>query len=350
MDWACTSSTSGSGTRVGCSGSSPTAGMRQRALSAAPPGVSRVSPATTIEEVLEQRLSAAAASADPQQSFASAGRGVRPSSAALAAWAAASGASMASSSNCCTAGPPTTSNKQQLRSEAWQEEAWDAYGRPAGPSPASKASGSSFLQRVANFTAGQHSAQAAMQATLAEPSLCCSSSSSSSSSSGGNTSSNINSSSRGSDSTAGLEATHIPPAMLSALHTVRMSPRLLSGLPGKAVGESQHQRQRQRCPAEAAQPSQIGAPVTQACGGDASAQQRALSQAAIQAPCWQSAGCGTLLPRQAVPRQAAARPLRVTGSRGGRSLKAGAAEAAGSAKQLYRQSIEQQAVHCLPDC
>ena len=135
--------------------------------------------------------------------------------------------------------------------------------------------------------------------------------------------------------------------MLSALHTVRMSPRLLSGLPGKAVGEWQHQRQRQRGPAEAAQPSQTRAPVTLACGGDASVQQRGLSQAAIQAPCLQSAGGGALSPRQAVLRQAAARPLRVTGSRGDRSPTAGAVEAAGSAKQLYRQSIEQQAVQSI---
>jgi hypothetical protein len=130
---------------------------------------------------------------------------------------------------------------------------------------------------------------------------------------------------------------------------VRMSPRLLSGLPGKAVGESQRQRQRQRGPAETAQPSRIGAPLRQVCGGDASAQQRALSQAAIQAPCLQSAGNGALSPRKAAPpeRHAAVRPLRLTGRHGGGSPKGGAAEAAGSAKQLYRQSIEQQAVQSI---
>lgn len=174
----------------------------------------------------------------------------------------------------------------QLTPQPWQQQAWDSCGRlqRGGGAPAptqqpstaqlpigSSSSSSRFLDRVATFTQQQHQhqQQLSVEEALTDLGLQGSSSSSSEQVAGEGSSSHGSLGGSGSDqdfaarsadgsvllpargsgkSRAGHEApaapgssssasaldstysTYIPPTLLSALHTVRMSPRLLSGL------------------------------------------------------------------------------------------------------------------------
>ncbi len=254
----CTDSarTSLAGTAQPASGSSNSSSKGQpvrRPLSAGPRS-SRMEP-VTIEAVIERRQAAAAAAGSVGSPPASPHRQASLSaSAALAAWQAASRQQSAASEASAAAGQQ--GRAAPLAAQPWQQAAWDAFGRPPGACPSSS---TRFLDRVATFVGAQREAQLAAAAQLAQQetgtvdSLCGGGSgqlgdsacgSLRSSGSGGAVSGSASVAQELSSAAAALESTYIPPAMLSALHTVRLTPRLLSGLcpPAPPTGAVQQRK------------------------------------------------------------------------------------------------------------
>lgn len=233
---------------------SSTSGSKRRPLSAGPL-TSRPTP-VTVEAVIEQRqaaaadaAAAAAASLPAAEQQHVAWEPSRPSSgsAALAAWGTLS-RQHSTAAEAATAAALGRGQAQAQPPAPWQHAAWDMYGCPPGARPPSSCG--HFLQRVATFTAAQQGAQAGAAAAadqardeLAELSLCRSSGSLVDSPGG------YSSGGRGvlgQQLPEGLASTYIPPAMLSALHTVRMSPRLMSGLRSPAAGTAVQQQEQQQ--------------------------------------------------------------------------------------------------------
>lgn len=222
----------------------------------------------TVEEVIEQRQAAAAAAGE---------RGAWPptrpptasGSAALAAWEALTARSHQPSSVAEAAAvlsPGRCPAAASLAAAPWQEAVWESYGRPAGARPPSGSS--RFLERVATFTAAQQGLQATAtaavaaeraQAELAELRLSSSGSSLADSATSHGSSGSTSCGARGvplpllgslvsAGPDGGSAAPYLPPALLSALHTVRMSPGLLSGLrpAPPAAGAVQQWQQRRK--------------------------------------------------------------------------------------------------------
>ena len=359
------------------------AGSRRRPRSAGcPPSRPRT---VTVEEVIEQRqaaAAAAAASAGSQQQQAGAWPATRPptapGSAALAAWEALTARSGRQSSGAEAAGlgSPGRSQAQAQAPPAcapWQEAAWESYGRPPGACPPSGRS--RFLERVATFTAAQQGAQeqaaaAAERARGELPELLDLRLSSSGSSLADSAASRGASGSGGADgcgargvptplldslASAGLDGTsaaattYIPPALLSALHTVRMTPGLLGGLrpAPPADGAVQKQAQRRKGSRPDAAP---GSPPPK--GGCSPGREARASRVLLDAPLTAAGG-----------RSPSKQPCGAGGSPAAKALAGGAcspaarspvapalggpASGGGSpacARRQYKQAVEQQAV------
>lgn len=366
-------------------GSSSKGPPSRRPLSAGPKS-SRPEP-VTVEAVIEQRHAAAAtAGAAGLEGGAPAISPLRQASlsgsAALAAWQAASRQHSAASE------PFSPGRTAQPAAQPWQQAAWDAYGRPPGACP--PPSSSRFLDRVATFVGAQQEAQLAATAQLAEPelgatrSLCGAGSGgglpgdsaggslrTSGSGGGGSSSGGGGSSSGGvtpelSSAAAALDATYIPPAMLNALHTVRMTPRLLSGLcPPPPAGAVQQRR--------ASRPGRQAAPADEAAATAAPARGRGsgrVGQAAFVLP----PTPGARQPPAARQHQPAARHVpearcspgeaqaggnsrgspRAAVACGGSPSCGGEADKAavcgtGGGRLAYREAIQQQAVKSVAD-
>lgn len=130
------------------------AGGSRRRPGAAPPAArpwsagplaSRRAASLTVEEVTQQRQAAGMAGdlASPADKRPGGLPVVRPGSAALAAWQAANLQRFG-------AAPPPPA------AQPWQQQAWDAFGRPPGARRPSASS--AFLDRVATFTMRQQAA------------------------------------------------------------------------------------------------------------------------------------------------------------------------------------------------
>ena len=347
----------------------------------------------TVEAVIEQRQAAAAAGvadqggllppASPRHQASMSG------SAALAAWQAASRQQSTASETPAASGQP--GRAAPAVAQPWQQAAWDAFGRPPGacPPPSSR-----FLDRVVTFVGVQQEAQLAVVAQLAQGdpdaaslSLCggdggfCSSGplgdsaagSLRSSGSGSGCPSGSGSGSGGitpelSSAAAALEHTHIPPAMLSALHTVRMTPRLPNGLsqPAPPAGAVLHRR--------AGQPGRQAARAQDAAAALAPLQDSSGSRVGQAAFALPSPPPGAHQPPAMLRRPPAARqppearysPAKIQPSGGKCSPRAAAAACSGSpgrsvgpskipasggsgAQLAYRQAIQHQAVKSVAD-
>lgn len=206
----------------------------------------------TLEDVVEQRLAAVAAAGGEAAAAQPTELLRRPGSAALVAWAEV----LTKQQGQQQGSGDAVLHPQQVH--PWQQQRWEAYGRPAAAARGGATGSSTFLERVADFTQRQqagaepepaalhlHSASDASGASFEhsgsdQDTTACSADGSVLSAGGGRGGRGAATPTPGACGMGGLPAppplgaTYIPPTLLSALHGVRMSPRLLSGLRGRA--------------------------------------------------------------------------------------------------------------------